>query len=240
MIHLLRMAGLGVKWDSNSELVPKSDSNRKNRLSAVFLSPFILAAILGMALSSVQTQAQDEQYWQVVSGRAGKIVRTMDLNDPAKGKRVQDIIAMQYVNLSAIHDSRDSEIKAVEERTDLGPAEKGKRIATIKARSEKKVEALHRSYLKDLSAELTPEQVDMVKDGTTYGLLGQTYQGYLSLLPDLTEEQKNRIMKWLVEAREIAMDAGSSEEKHYWFRKYKGKINNYLSAEGYDLKKAEQ
>jgi hypothetical protein len=47
-------------------------------------------------------------------------------------------------------------------------------------------------------------------------------------------------MAWLVEAREIAMDCGSSEEKHYWFGKYKGKINNYLSAEGYDLKKAEE
>jgi hypothetical protein len=33
------------------------------------------------------------------------------------------------------------------------------------------------------------------------------------------------------------MDAESSEKKHAWFGKYKGKINNYLSAEGYDMKK---
>jgi hypothetical protein len=36
------------------------------------------------------------------------------------------------------------------------------------------------------------------------------------------------------------MDAGSSEEKHGWFRKYKGRINNELSAAGYDLKLAEE
>ena len=36
------------------------------------------------------------------------------------------------------------------------------------------------------------------------------------------------------------MDAGSSDEKHGWFGKYKGRINNRLSADGIDLKKAER
>jgi hypothetical protein len=36
------------------------------------------------------------------------------------------------------------------------------------------------------------------------------------------------------------MDAGTSKEKHAWFGKYKGKINNYLSAEGYNMKLAEK
>jgi hypothetical protein len=31
------------------------------------------------------------------------------------------------------------------------------------------------------------------------------------------------------------MDAGSSDEKHSVFGKYKGRINNYLSANGYNL-----
>jgi hypothetical protein len=34
------------------------------------------------------------------------------------------------------------------------------------------------------------------------------------------------------------MDGGTSQEKHAWFGKYKGRINNYLSAQGYDMKKA--
>jgi hypothetical protein len=42
---------------------------------------------------------------------------------------------------------------------------------------------------------------------------------------------------WLVEARELAMDEGSSDAKHAVFGKYKGRINNYLSAAGYDMKK---
>jgi hypothetical protein len=57
------------------------------------------------------------------------------------------------------------------------------------------------------------------------------------MLPNLTTEQKKQIMTWLVEAREHAMDAETSEKKHGWFGKYKGRINNFLSAAGYDLKK---
>ncbi len=54
---------------------------------------------------------------------------------------------------------------------------------------------------------------------------------------ELTEEQKKYIYAALVEAREHAMDGGSSKEKHGWFGKYKGRINNYLSKAGYDLNK---
>jgi hypothetical protein len=53
----------------------------------------------------------------------------------------------------------------------------------------------------------------------------------------LTEEQKKQIYTYLVEAREHAIDAESSDKKHAMFGKYKGKINNYLSAAGYDMKK---
>jgi hypothetical protein len=60
------------------------------------------------------------------------------------------------------------------------------------------------------------------------------------MLPNLAAEQKDRVMALLVEAREIAMDAGTSEQKHAWFDKYKGKINNYLSVQRFDLKKASQ
>ena len=74
----------------------------------------------------------------------------------------------------------------------------------------------------------------------TYGVVQITYNSYLDMLPTLTVEQKQTIMIHLVEARELAMDAGSSKEKHWWFVKYKGRINNYLSAQGYDLKKASQ
>jgi hypothetical protein len=99
---------------------------------------------------------------------------------------------------------------------------------------------LHADYLARLSAELTPAQIDQVKDGMTYGVLPLTYRVYQEMFPQLTADQKAQILAWLTEAREHAMDGGTSDEKHAWFGKYKGRINNYLSAAGYNLKQAEK
>jgi hypothetical protein len=71
----------------------------------------------------------------------------------------------------------------------------------------------------------------------TYRIVPITYAAYQDMIPNLTKAQKQQIYTWLLEAREIAMDAESSEKKHAVFGKYKGRINNYLSAAGYDLKK---
>jgi hypothetical protein len=71
----------------------------------------------------------------------------------------------------------------------------------------------------------------------TYRIYPITYTAYQDEIPNLTEEQKGKIKSWLLEARENAIDAESSEKKHAWFGKFKGRINNYLSAQGYDMKK---
>jgi len=62
----------------------------------------------------------------------------------------------------------------------------------------------------------------------TYSILPVTWKAYLEMIPRLTQEQKDKMYAWLVEARELAMDEGSSDKKHAVFGKYKGRINNYL------------
>ncbi len=58
------------------------------------------------------------------------------------------------------------------------------------------------------------------------------------MIPSLSDEEKSYIYNELLKARDEAMTMGSSEDKLNVFRKYKGRINNWLSAErGYDLKK---
>ena len=95
----------------------------------------------------------------------------------------------------------------------------------------------HEAFIAHLKEQLTETQIDKVKDGMTYNVFPITYTAYQDMLPNLTAEQKDKIYNWLKEARELAMDAGSSDKKHAVFGKYKGKINNYLSAAGYDMKK---
>ncbi len=205
------------------------------------ISILMMFVLVGFNLTVLaQKKGKDEftnkEYWEVVSGRAAKIVESMNLNDAAKEKRVQDLIAAQYYRLNGIHDGTDAEIREVKE-SGLEKAKKDKKIEKLNAKREKALAKLHKSYLKDLSGELISDQIDEVKNGMTYSVLVHTWNGYQDMLPNLTEAQKKYIWEALVEAREKAMDAGSAKDKHAWFGKYKGRINNYLAKDGYDLNK---
>jgi hypothetical protein len=210
--------------------------DRSFTVTALILSLVII--IFPVFAQQPQPDAAKEEYNSVITQRADKIVKTLNIASTEKYVRVRGIIAGQYRQLSSIHDARDAKIKAVEEQKELTKESRDNLIADIKTKADAQLGELHKEYLQKLSADLKPEEVDKVKDGMTYGVLPITYKGYLDMIPELTPDQKKQIMDWLVEAREHAMDAGSSEKKHWWFGKYKGRINNYLSAAGYDLKKA--
>lgn len=175
------------------------------------------------------TDDQEAAYRQAIQERATRIVEPLGIEDSVKQQRVTDLVAGQYRGLRDIHDRRDTALAvAGDDQTPLQDA------------YHREVVALHRKFVAQLLAELEPQQVEQVKDGMTYGVAPHTYKAYLNLLPDLSDEQKRYIQANLLEAREFAMDAGSSKEKHAWFGKYKGRINNYLSKAGFDLKQAER
>lgn len=179
-------------------------------------------------------------YVKVITQRAEKIAAVLNINDAAKQEKVSNIIRDQYSNLNDIYTERDENIKAIKEANAENKAvleaAKNQQIA----KTEAKLARLHKKYLSKLSARLSPEQIEQVKNGMTYSVLPITYKAYQEQIPALSDEQKKQILVWLTEAREHAMDAESSEKKHAWFGKYKGRINNYLSAAGYDLKKEGQ
>jgi len=180
-------------------------------------------------------QHLDPEYIKVTVERASKIVGKMDLNSE-KANVITQIIAKQYQNLSKLHDARDAKVEAIKTKG-LVDLKEEKKITKAKEKSVKKISKLHKSYINQLDKHLSESQIDAVKDGMTYGVLPKTYAAFLEMIPSLTEPQKKYIYDNLEEAREHAIDGGSSKEKHAWFGKYKGRINNYLSAEGYDLEK---
>lgn len=188
----------------------------KNILYSIFL-----------CVLSFNTYAQDAAYKAVAMERAAKIVEKLKLSkESSKEKNVKNLIAQQYVSLYRIHANSDEKINLNKENTEK-----------IKSKSNTKIKALHRSYLRKLSKLLSNEQVEEVKNGMTYHTLPITYNNYLLMLPYATEQQKEMILNNLIEARELAMDGGSSKEKHALFNKYKGRIANQLAIDGYDLKK---
>ncbi len=201
------------------------------------------ALMLGVVCSPMQSAesasslAPLDEYASVAAGRAAKIVASLSLGDAAHVERVTRIVADQYVKLHAIHEARDARLAAIKSSDEADPAAVRRLVADETAA---RLYPLHAEYLARLSVELTPAQVEQVKDGMTYGVLPNTWRAYQEMLPDLTDEQRRQIHAWLIEARELAMDGSTAEEKHGWFGKYKGRITNYLTAAGYDLKAAEK
>jgi len=203
---------------------------------ARLLSLLFVIATLPACLAAESTATPRAVYEQ----RALKITTSLKLADSAKSNRVATLIANQYQALAKIHAVRDEKIKAAKaapgnDKSAINAGVDAARNEAIRAQNE-----LHVTYLSKLAEELSPAEIDQVKDGMTYGVVPLTFRVYQEMLPNLTQAQKDQIYAWLVEAREQAMDASTSEEKHGWFGKYKGRINNYLSAAGIDLKQAEK
>ena len=186
----------------------------KKVLFATILSLLSIAASAQVAL---KTEGQDPQYVETIKGRAQKIVDELNLGDANKEENVRNIIANRYFQLNDIHAKFDKKTQE-----DALYAELYKH---------------HFELASALALYLNEEQIDAVKDGMTYGRLKRDYNAQLEMIPTLKEEEKAQILVWLREAREYAIDAADSKGKHFWFDKYRGRTNNWLSSRGYDLKK---
>jgi len=195
---------------------------------------FMFLSLVGLAQTKEEKEAA---YIQTITERAEKIVTPLGISNPEIVTKVRDIIVQQYRNLNDIYSERDTKLKAAKELNKTNKSLAEEQIKNAENEVYARLYILHSDYISKLMLYLAPEQLEKVKDGMTYSVLPITYKGYCDMVLGLTDEQKLQIKVWLTEAREHAMDAGSSDEKHKWFGKYKGRINNYLSVAGYDMKK---
>ena len=169
----------------------------------------------------LDSAGRDASYVNTIIARSQKATDALGITWTPDGENVRNIVANRYFTLNDIYAERDSLKK-----TD-------KQLAA--ATADSKLYRSHFGFDADLSAYLKPNEVVKVKDVMTFDVVRVTYTAYCDMIPTLTNEEKAQIMLWLIEARELAVDAESSNKKHETFKKYKGRINNYLSKRGYDI-----
>lgn len=177
---------------------------------------WLLSLTASAQLVVLDDEGRDSAYVENIKGRAQKIVDGLQLTDQKQARAVCNIIANRYFLLNDIH------AKYGKDQQDALQAELYKH---------------HFELASALALYLTDEQIDAVKDGMTFGRLKRDYQATQDMIPTLSDFEKQQILIWLKEAREYAMDAADSKGKHFWFDKYRGRTNNWLSGRGYDLKK---
>ena len=196
----------------------------------------LLAAVTFTASAvELKSEGRDTAYVASILKRSQKIVDKLELKDKAQAEAVLHIIANRYFELNDIYEARDArkaEFKA------MNLPEEYRKLANdfVRYECDSKLYRSHFAFPATLGIYLDDEQVTAVIDGMTYGVVKVTYDSHVDMIPSLTEEEKAQLMAWLIEARELAVDAENSNKKHEAFGKYKGRYNNYLAKRGYDLK----
>ena len=202
----------------------------------ILISLLLVFGWLSAGAVDLNKDNRDPQYVESIVKRSQKIVDKLGLTDVKVAEDVRNVIANRYFELNDIYEVRDAKVKKIKESGLSGAAKDD----ALKAAEYEKDAALYRShfaYPANLSLFLDEKQIEVVKDGMTYGVVKVTYDATIDMIPSLKEEEKAQIYAWLVEAREFAMDAENSNKKHAAFGKYKGRINNYLAKRGYNLTK---
>jgi hypothetical protein len=140
--------------------------------------------------------------------RVAALVAALDLKAPAT-ERVSAVIA---ADLRAVRDAHNAGLQ-------LDPP-------------------VHARFITGLQADLTPEQIETVKDRLTINKLPITFKVYHQIIPNLKPQDDAKILAWLKEAREQSLDEKNVDEMTPIFKKYKTEIQHYLESQGYDWDKS--
>jgi len=205
-------------------------------IAPVFLGPAVFAqtdAPPVMRTPPATLEDKAAMFDAIIEERTLKIMSVLAINEAAKSNRVQAAIVAHYRALHARDDAIDAELGAL-------PRGSAEWIAQHQAMFPGMSQPLHERFMATLARDLTPEQLEKLKDKMTYGKVPFTYSAYCSILPGLTAPEKATILEMLKTAREVAVDGGNSGEKTAIFEEYKNQINRQLAADGIDVAKAIQ
>ncbi|MCS3798909.1 DUF3826 domain-containing protein [Niastella sp. OAS944] len=92
--------------------------------------------------------------------------------------------------------------------------------------------SVHKDLMDALNKDLTPEQVEFILDQYTIGKVAFTLKGYKAIVPDLKPEEESKILEYLKQAREQAIDYKSMKQISAIFEIYKTKCEQYLNNNG--------
>jgi hypothetical protein len=196
-------------------------SSRAPRAAAILSLISFVAGALAAAPATVPADAADKQ--------AADIVASLNLNDTGKATRVQAVIT-EFTR--KVRDWHNAQIKSV---AATNPTTKPS-VQEATRMDSKLPNDIHAQFVSGLAADLSPEQVEAVKDKLTEGKVQFTLRGYHSIVPDLTPEEESHILGLLKQAREEALDVKGSKEMSAIFKIYKTQAEAYLNSRGRNWK----
>ncbi len=213
---------------------------RHTALSIAGVALFVALPLTGAAEETVKPVAavqSDAAAQKRIDDKLQRMLKPLKLEDAAKIERVRAVGTKWLGELFAWHKQNDAELGKLwgEWRQARSVVPKDEFNGEVVSR---RIEALYasllpayRSFIEGLSADLSIEQVDALKEAWSRSPgMERTYKAYLEIVPDLTEEQKKVIRDRMLLAREAAMLTDSDKEIVNLFKVHKVKVETYVGS----------
>jgi hypothetical protein len=162
--------------------------------------------------------------------KAAEWVASLNLNDAAKGQRVQQVIA---THLKIIRDwHNDHHFSTVPAGINPATGNKLTELDRQVIANSAMPKSVHDDLMTGLRKNLSAEQVETILDKYTIGKVAFTMNGYKAIVPNLTQEEESTILNYLKQAREQAVDYKNMNQISAIFEIYKTKSEQYLNSNG--------
>ena len=152
----------------------------------VYFGMVVFAAVGIASLAQAQTspaftaEEREAIYTTTIDKRTRAITEQLSLSDSTKSNTVHAVIMLQYRALRARDAAVDEMFQAIARNL---PGAESNRTAVVQLLSRR----LHAEFLDKLSSNLSPAQIEIVKDRMTYGRLKLNYDSYCEIVPGLTD-----------------------------------------------------
>lgn len=199
-----------------------------NRTTKLLRNCGLMAGIYFLSLS--QVVAQNSAIPADVSAKAVEYVKALNLSDATKSKRIEDVVAIHMNTVKEWHNSHPSSTvpAGINPVTGTKLSELDRQIIADSAMPE----TVHKDLMEGLRKDLSPEQVEVILDKYTIGKVDFTMKGYKAIVPDLTAAEEAKILGFLKEAREMAVDYKNMKQISAIFEIYKTKSEQFLNSNG--------
>lgn len=252
-------ASLAVSPDADGDAV-HIDMNRAlghtsnhHHMKATMLNRSLLFTLLVLSFATFTTHSQNQPVTSTpisadtktaeaktksdsdAEKKATEWVGALKLGDPAQEARVTEIITTHLKTIRDWH----NEHPYTTVPAGINPVT-GTPLTTLHRQmiaNSAMPKSVHENLMTGLQKDLTPEQVETILDKYTVGKVAFTMKGYQAIVPDLTKEEEVKILGFLKQAREQAVDYKNMEQISAIFEIYKTKSEQYLNANGRDWKK---
>jgi hypothetical protein len=189
------------------------------------MGSFVVAQQSATAVSETKLRSDAEQ-----EKKAAEWVSSLQLNDEAKEKRVQEVIATHLKTIRDWHNEHPYTIVPA----GINPAT-GNKLSELDRQviaNSSMPASMHQDLMTGLRKDLNEQQVEAILDKYTVGKVAFTMGGYRAIVPNITAEEEKTILAYLKQAREQAVDYKNMNQISAIFEIYKTKSELYLNANG--------